>query len=166
MTNEENLRYIQLTEKRWMEFNRKNPGPELSPDERDELFRLGQLHRQRLREQYGALFPWLCELLYRYDPVRLAGCEAPKDEYQSEAYLILPELDRLLSENSTEPDAVREVVYRAFEQMFNRSPDDPDRYHPTCGYITDKVYADIALEISVFMQDGWVKQISQKSPQT
>jgi hypothetical protein len=91
---------------------------------------------------------WLSELLYRHDPVRLRSCGAPEDEYEPEAARILPELERLVREGRTDPGSIREVVYAVFEQMFNRSPQNPAFYSGVCGRITDPVYSDIASEIA------------------
>lgn len=57
----------------------------------------GTAQRERARERYGALFDEVAAVLYRHDPVRLAACGSPQDEYEPEASTILPKLEHASS---------------------------------------------------------------------
>ena len=41
--------------------------------------------RRKIKEQYGSLYNQVAEILYRHDPIYLAACDAPTDEYGGEA---------------------------------------------------------------------------------
>ena len=70
--------------------------------------------RREIKERYGALYDLCAEILYRHDPVHLAACGVPRDEYASEVSKILPQL--------TKADSVVEaqkIIYEVFVNSFN-----------------------------------------------
>ena len=157
MTDEEELQFAYLDAKRKKSCLRVNPGPELTQDEGAEHFRLLRLRLQHSKAKYGLLFPWLMDLLFRHDPVRLVGCGVPRDEYRFETQMILPKLERLIAENRMTIDDLRAAVYGVFDETFNRTVGDPERRRNTAGRLHDKVYGDIAEEIASFIAAGHFK---------
>jgi hypothetical protein len=71
------------------------------------------------------------EILYRHDPVGVAGAGAPEDEYEPEVGTILPKLQRAKS-----VEDVRRVVHAEFVSWFDEV---------TAG--REEAYSDIAKEI-------------------
>lgn len=70
--------------------------------------------RAAVIEAYGAaLFQGISVVLYEEDPLRLAACGAPTDEYEPEVETILP---RLAGCGSAED--VQRVAFEAFERWF------------------------------------------------
>ena len=70
--------------------------------------------RREIKEKYGALYDLSVEILYRHDPVRLASCGVPKNEYAGEVSKILPQLKKV---NSVVE--VQRIIYDVFVDSFN-----------------------------------------------
>lgn len=70
--------------------------------------------RREIKEKYGVLYDLCVEVLYRHDPVRLASCGAPKDEYAGEVSKILPQLKKVNSAVE-----VQRIIYNVFVDSFN-----------------------------------------------
>ena len=68
----------------------------LSPEGRVEL---SQLHKIEKQEEINSIgvenYNWLTDLLCRHDPIKLTKFDAPKDEYEYEARMILSEIKKL-----------------------------------------------------------------------
>lgn len=70
--------------------------------------------RRKIKEQYGSLYNQVAEILYRHDPIYLAACGAPTNEYAGEASKILPQL-----KNAKSVLEARKIIYDVFDQSFN-----------------------------------------------
>ena len=70
--------------------------------------------RREIKEKYGALYDLCAEILYRHDPVHLAACGAPRDEYAGEVSKILPQLTKA----ATVLEA-QKIIYDVFVNSFN-----------------------------------------------
>ena len=70
--------------------------------------------RREIKEKYGALYDLCAEILYRHDPVHLASCGAPRDEYAGEVSKILPQLAKAASVLEAQ-----KIIYDAFVDSFN-----------------------------------------------
>ncbi len=70
--------------------------------------------RQNLKAQYVLLYNQVTEILYRHDPIQLAQCGAPADEYAGEASKILPQLKNIKSALEA-----RKIIYEVFDYSFN-----------------------------------------------
>ena len=70
--------------------------------------------RDKSKKKYSFLFNQVAEILYRHDPIYLAECGAPSDEYEGETSQILPQLKSASSVLDT-----RKIIYDVFNQSFN-----------------------------------------------
>jgi len=77
--------------------------------------------RRKIKEQYGSLYNQVAEILYRHDPIYLAVCGAPTDEYAGEASKILPQL-----KNAKSVLEARKIIYDVFDYSFNHGSSGTD----------------------------------------
>ncbi len=88
MTSEQTERLTALRQ----QFRTMPYGSELTPEEKTEMSSLCRLEKAEDRERFGESYPWMVDLLYRHDPIRLATAGVPPDEYENEARMVLHEI--------------------------------------------------------------------------
>lgn len=125
------------------QFRIRPYGNNLSDPERKELSTLSLLEKEEDRQHFGPdTFDWMVELLYRHDPIRLAACECPKDEYDNEARTILKALEEF--NGTPNLGQILQIVYDTFAEAFNAHENDN-----TAGKIGDIPYLLASQEIFV-----------------
>jgi hypothetical protein len=115
-------------------LSRINRGRGMKEEDRKEL---GVLSRQEVADDqalFGDRLTDMTALLFRHDPIKLAGCGVPKDEYELEARKILHRLDSMKNPSVEE---IRAMVYEIFLYYFSQH----------CVNETQNVYHEIALEL-------------------
>lgn len=82
---------------------------------KQELLELYELENADDLRRFGNGLNWLCEVIYKYDPIDLVPTNIPKNEYDCEARLILRELSLRGNPNFKE---IWQVVHDIFALQF------------------------------------------------